>query len=73
MKKYSPAVIEAVRGSRGKWVDVKAGEGVDKGGANCPLCQLFYKVGCGGCPIYDKTLVDRNGCSKTPYSDWLGH
>jgi len=71
-EKYSPEVIEAVRGSKCKWVDIKAGKEVDNGGANCPLCKLFGGgIGCVGCPISDKTLVD--GCSETPYGDWVSH
>jgi hypothetical protein len=61
--------LKALRGSIKKWELIVAGEGVDNGVDNCPLCALFFDGGCNGCPVSEKAADDN--CSSTPYIDWL--
>lgn len=63
--------LEALKGSIRKWEAIVAGTGVDEGGDNCPLCQLFSfscdegDYYCYGCPVMLKTGHD--DCRTTPY------
>ena len=63
--------LEALKGSVKKHEDILAGTGRDKGNENCPLCQLFWKDSCQGCPIFNKTGV--KFCNYTPYDKWEQH
>jgi len=62
---------QALEGSIDKWEAIVAGTGVDRGRHNCPLCRLFYILGCKGCPVYLKTGAQN--CRKTPYERWKIH
>lgn len=60
--------LEALKGSIEKWRKIEAGEGMDRGFDNCPLCGLFWFGAvhkCIGCPVYD--LTERTACYGTPY------
>lgn len=61
--------LEALYGSIRKWEAIVAGEGVDEGPDNCPLCLLFYAPAlCRRCPVYQKTGA--SDCVGTPYIEW---
>lgn len=64
-------IKKAIEGSIEKWEMVKAKKWKDRGADNCPLYELFYKDGCLGCPIYEKTGYIH--CSHTPYEKWDEH
>jgi hypothetical protein len=68
-------IRKALKGSIRKWEEIVAGKGVDKGGANCPLCQLTEKeyLECDKlpCPIYTKTKMLE--CQGSPYPKWREH
>lgn len=57
--------LKALRGSIAKWQAIVNGTGEDMGINNCPLCKLFHRDGCIGCPVMNKTGYPY--CSKTPY------
>jgi len=64
--------LEALKGSIRKWEAIVAGTGADRGGSNCPLCQMFATNLdldeddlCIGCPVRAKT--DLPECRDTPY------
>jgi hypothetical protein len=61
--------LKALKGSIKKWELIVAGEGVDNGVDDCPLCALFFHKSCIGCPVAEKAADD--SCSSTPYIDWL--
>lgn len=63
------ATLKALKGSIAKWEKIVAGTGVDDGTDNCPLCKLFYGLGCMGCPVAIKS--GRDTCKKTPYGGWM--
>ena len=69
--------LEALKGSIRKWEAIVAGTGVDWGGHNCPLCQLFSchcdegDYYCYGCPVMLKTGHD--DCTTTPYHAYRNH
>lgn len=60
--------LKALRGSIQKWEKIVEGTGVDQGVYNCPLCQLFYRLDCKGCPVFERTGYPF--CDKTPYREW---
>src|SRR4051812_10552999 len=60
--------LEALKGSIRKWEAIVDGTGIDEGWINCPLCRLFLKTGCAGCPVMEKTGIET--CLATPYVDY---
>jgi hypothetical protein len=60
--------LTALQGSITKWEKIVAGEGLDAGTSNCPLCELFHGNFCQECPVFDKSQME--GCSGTPYEEW---
>lgn len=62
--------LKALQGSIEKWRRIVEERGVDKGTKNCPLCQLFYKDICTGCPVSEHTGYA--WCEDTPYPEWTG-
>lgn len=49
-----------------KWEKIAKTGNIDKlGPEDCPLCKLFWKGGCIGCPVYDYT--NEVYCGGTPY------
>lgn len=62
--------LEALGGSIQKWTAVAHGEGEDDANDNCPLCGLFFDLGCTGCPIDDAGYW---ACTGTPYTRWCKH
>lgn len=58
----------ALLGAIEKWKWIAAGKGVDLGTDNCPLCHLYYRFGCRGCPVYQKT--GKSDCWGTPYDEY---
>lgn len=60
--------LKALKGSITKWERIAERRGVDLGPDNCPLCKLFYKKECVGCPVMEKT--GRAQCYSTPYITW---
>ena len=61
--------LKALKGSIEKWEDIVAGTGHDDGAENCPLCQLFIRNECVGCPVFEKTRMRE--CQGTPYQRWV--
>ena len=61
--------LKALKGSIEKWEKIVAGEGIDLGTVNCPLCQIFVvpKDSCEGCPVMEKT--GESDCYGSPYYD----
>lgn len=55
--------LAALKGSIKKWEGIVAGKISDEGQDNCPLCQMFFKGRCHGCPVGD--------CNESPYYDWF--
>ena len=67
----------ALEGSIAKWQAIADGRGTDRGGDNCPLCELFAdefdpaagyeddNAGCHGCPV--KARTGKQGCIGSPY------
>ena len=64
--------LKALKGSIKKWKDIAAGEGDDKGDANCPLCKLFVSEDCDGCPVVGED-GEFEGCEDTPFAEWRNH
>lgn len=66
--------LNALQGSIAKWEAIVAGNGVDRGWANCPLCMRFNnpetdnEEECGGCPVAEE--VGMTACEETPYYEW---
>ena len=58
----------ALLGSIKKWRGVADGKVRDFGCNNCPLCQLFIRNDCRGCPVREETLLPM--CENTPYDKW---
>ena len=65
MSTMDAATLAALRGSIAKWRAIADGTGTDQGPKNCPLCQVFLKNDCEGCPVSARTGA--TGCSDTPY------
>ena len=67
--------FKALNGSIKKWEKIVTGEEVDKGGYNCPLCQMTRNdENCERCPVYQSGDDDmRDECGFTPYTDWGVH
>jgi hypothetical protein len=60
--------LTALRGSIRKWEGIVAGTVTDEGPNNCPLCGLFFNLGCEGCPV--SAAAERPYCENTPYDVW---
>jgi hypothetical protein len=60
-----------LKGSIKKWEDIVNGTDTDKGSKNCPLCAIFYKLYCDGCPVSEASGNKR--CDNTPYEDWINY
>ena len=67
----STETMKAMNGSVEKWQKIVAGEGVDGGEDDCPLCILSIENGCEGCPVSAHTK--RTRCRNTPYQEWFDH
>lgn len=59
---------KALRASIRKWDLIAKGEMGSDGTFNCPLCQVFYKKNCKGCPVHEHTK--KSCCENTPYEAW---
>jgi hypothetical protein len=57
--------LKALHGSIKKWEAIVAGTGVDDGIHNCPLCVLFWRNNCAGCPVAESS--NDISCNNTPY------
>ena len=60
--------LSALEGSIEKWRAIVNGVGTDEGLRNCPLCQLFSKHNCVGCPVRETT--GQGFCDYSPYNEW---
>jgi hypothetical protein len=60
--------LAALKGSIAKWDAIVAETLSDEGAINCPLCQLFARKGCIGCPVRASSGMAQ--CSGTPYANW---
>lgn len=61
--------LKILHGSIRKWIKIATWEGYDSGSDNCPLCSIFLKNYCAGCPISEKT--GQGYCEGTPYDEWI--
>lgn len=70
---------KALRGSIEKWHNILHAHSEDRGGSNCPLCQLFLSHlggsgGCEACPVTEGRDFKLSGCVEvTPYGEWDKH
>lgn len=62
--------IKATHDSIEKWFSVRDDGKEERGRRDCALCTLFYRNGCYGCPVRDKT--DLPYCKGSPYQKWSG-
>lgn len=60
--------LAALNGSIAKWEAIVAGDEIDDGVRNCPLCVMFFYDDCAGCPVAEKT--GNWSCIKSPYDSW---
>lgn len=60
---------KALEGSIEKWQKIVAGTGIDEGARNCPLCAMFYNLGCHGCPV--RECSGRPFCFDTPHDAYV--
>jgi len=63
--------LKALKESIKKWEKIVSGEGEDRGGENCALCEMFAEDECIDCPVYIKT--GEHSCGGTPYIEWRNH
>jgi len=70
-KLMNDEALAALDKSIRKWHRIWKRDGVDKGQANCALCQVYIEDICRGCPVGDKTGAIY--CDKTPYTLWEQH
>jgi hypothetical protein len=64
-----PPTVAALYASIEKWHAVSRGEANENGIHDCPLCALFLKDSCAGCPVFEDTGMA--GCDAAPYElDW---
>lgn len=76
MARMSKKTLAALEASIAKWernAKATVAETVETRADSCPLCDLFIKNWCRGCPVYLKTGVQQ--CGDTPwlmadYSAW---
>ena len=68
VSEISPVGSVAVKGSIAHWKRIVAGEEAENGITNCALCEMFYRGGCDGCPVFMKT--GQIECGGTPYLKW---
>jgi len=61
--------VEAIIGSIEKWHGILFDNAEDRGIDNCPLCKLYFKKDCEGCPVRGATHLPF--CRKTPYVSWV--
>jgi len=64
-----PKTLKALKASIAKWgrnAKVKDPDKYLLDSDDCPLCGMFYRNNCEGCPVYLKT--GKWACGGTPYS-----
>ena len=54
-----------------KWENILSCKGDENGSDDCPLCKMFLKKSCEGCPISTKTGLVY--CENTPYEAWSAY
>ena len=70
-----PRALKALKASiHDKWEPIIAGNGLDGGTDNCPLCNIYFRIDVGfecsiSCPVKAKTGLDL--CYGTPYEKWI--
>lgn len=64
--------VKALNSAVAKWTAiVDSTGGVDEGWRNCPLCILFFKIDCKGCPV--RGVTTDTDCIGTPFETWINH
>ena len=64
--------LQALQGSIKKWQRIVVStEAEDRGTVNCPLCDMFWYRGCGGCPV--RAATGWSLCGGSPYTEWVAH
>jgi len=67
--------LQALDGSIVKWQDIVAGDAIDKGDEDCPLCRHYrhnrtnMQANCDECPVSIDT--GESLCQGSPYDQWL--
>lgn len=65
----SPSKLAALHAAIEKWEGIAKGERADGGTHDCPLCALYLRHSCVGCPVFETT--GKPGCDAAPYEiDW---
>ena len=54
-----------------KWENIISCKGDESGSDDCPLCKMFLKKSCEGCPVSTKTGLVY--CENTPYGEWSNY
>ena len=54
-----------------KWESILSCKGDENGSDDCPLCKMFLRKSCEGCPISTKTGLVY--CENTPYGAWSAY
>lgn len=67
----SKAALEALYGSVTKWEEILAGTRENRGSEDCPLCLLFYRNYCEGCPVMART--GKTHCTGTPFVPYANY
>jgi hypothetical protein len=67
----TPKTLTALQGSIAKWEAILAGTAQDEGTNNCPLCLVFWRNDCRGCPVRERT--GQTLCEGSPYDAWASH
>jgi len=65
----TPETLEALKASIAKWernAEIDDLERANLGPSSCPLCVLFYRGDCHGCPVFNFD-IDHHRCGFTPY------
>jgi len=62
----NPETLAALQASIAKWRRVCLNPSEVQ--EDCPLCDLFRKIGCDGCPVFTRTRYPY--CLATPYIAW---
>jgi hypothetical protein len=64
----NPETLEALKGSIEKWRKIVEEGEINRASNDCPLCAMFIRADCEGCPI--KQATAQRFCKGTPYFDF---
>ncbi len=64
----APETLAALRGSIAKWEKVVSAGADGTKWTDCPLCQMFWRGNCMGCPVADRT--GQKICKGSPFTEY---